>query len=92
MKNTTFLDLLGESIIIQSLITVAVLGAWLFLIVTRQPVPIELTNVLGLVIGFFFGGKYALAMKNASSQAAAASAAAVTIAAKTPPTGTEKPC
>jgi hypothetical protein len=77
----TFWDLLGESIIVQSIITIAVLGVWLYLIATQAFVPDVLTNIVGLVVGFFFGGKYALAMKNASTQAAVA----VTAAAQKPP-------
>lgn len=57
-----FVDLLRESVIVQGLLTLAVVGVWLFMIATVKPVPDTLTNIVGLVFGFFFGGKYALAM------------------------------
>jgi hypothetical protein len=57
-----FVDLLRESVIVQGLLTCAVVGVWLFMIATVKPVPDTLTNIVGLVFGFFFGGKYALAM------------------------------
>jgi Na+/H+ antiporter NhaC len=52
-----FLDALRESIITQAVITVAVVGVWLFLIATGQPIPPELSGILTLVIGFYFGSK-----------------------------------
>ena len=52
-----FLDALRESIITQALITVAVVGVWLYLIATGQQVPENLSGVLTLVIGFYFGSK-----------------------------------
>jgi xanthosine utilization system XapX-like protein len=52
-----FLDLLSKSIIMQSLLTVLVVGAWLFLILAGKPVPALLETVVGVIVGFFFGSK-----------------------------------
>lgn len=55
------LDLFKQSVIVQSILTLMVVGVWLFMIATMKPVPEVLTNVVGIVVGFFFGGKYAMA-------------------------------
>lgn len=52
-----FIDALRESIITQSVITVMVIGAWVFLVVRGLPVPSDLTQILMIVIGFYFGSK-----------------------------------
>ena len=57
-----FLELLRESVIVQGILTMAVVGVWLYMLASALPIPDALTNIVGLVFGFFFGGKYALAM------------------------------
>jgi hypothetical protein len=52
-----FLDLLARSVIMQSVLTILVVGAWLYMIVVGKPVPELLETVVGLVVGFFFGSK-----------------------------------
>lgn len=56
----TFWDLLQESVIVQALITLLIVGADVYLIVTGQPVPEFLANLTGIVVGFYFGSKLAL--------------------------------
>lgn len=56
----TFWDLLQESVIIQGLLTLMIVGADIYLIVTAQPVPEFLANLTGIVVGFYFGSKLAL--------------------------------
>ena len=51
------LDLLARSVIMQSVLTILVVGAWVYLIVVGKPVPELLETVVGLVVGFFFGSK-----------------------------------
>jgi hypothetical protein len=51
------LDLLARSVIMQSVLTILVVGAWLYMIVVGKPVPELLETVVGLVVGFFFGSK-----------------------------------
>jgi hypothetical protein len=57
-----FLDLLRESVILQGILTLSVCGVWLFLVASGKTVPDALTNIVGLVIGFYFGGKIQLAI------------------------------
>ena len=52
-----FYELLKESTISQALITVGVVGVWLYLVATGQTVPEELAAILTLVFGFYFGSK-----------------------------------
>jgi hypothetical protein len=57
-----FLELLKESVIIQGTLTLLVVGAWLYMIVTGQTVPETLNNTVGLCLGFYFGGKLSTAI------------------------------
>jgi hypothetical protein len=52
-----FLDLLAKSVIMQSVLTILVVGAWLFMVIDGKPVPALLETVVGVVVGFFFGSK-----------------------------------
>jgi len=52
-----FLDLVERSVIVQGLITLAVLLTWLWLIANQLQPPPALNNIVGLVIGFYFGAK-----------------------------------
>lgn len=52
-----FLDLLASSTIVQGLVTLMVLGAWLYMIVQQIPTPAILDTAVGLVLGFYFGAK-----------------------------------
>jgi hypothetical protein len=56
------LDLFKQSVIVQGILTLAVVGVWLYMLASGMAIPETLTNIVGLVFGFFFGGKYALAM------------------------------
>ena len=64
----TFVDLLRESTIMQGVITIMVLSVWLYMITIGASIPPALEHVCGLVIGFFFGGKYALAAMKAGER------------------------
>jgi len=52
-----FWQLLKESIIVQGLVTLALVGTFCYLVATGRPVPDSLQGLLGLVVGFFFGAK-----------------------------------
>jgi hypothetical protein len=54
---SNFWTALKESTIMQGLLTIGVVGVWLYLLVQARPVPPELNQIVGLVVGFFFGGK-----------------------------------
>lgn len=53
-----FLELLQSSVITQSVITIGVVGAWLYMTIAQIPIPISMENVVMIVVGFFFGSKY----------------------------------
>lgn len=59
-----FWKLMRESVIIQGLVTLALLGCTCYLWVTGTPVPQELLGFDGLVLGFFFGAKVQQATAN----------------------------
>jgi len=52
-----FWELLKESVILQGILAISFAGAVLYLAVTGQPIPEILSNVLALIIGFYFGSK-----------------------------------
>ena len=52
-----FLEYLRESVIVQAVITVAVIVTVCYLYATSQTVPSELLSILYVVIGFYFGSK-----------------------------------
>jgi hypothetical protein len=53
----TLYDLLLQSVLVQSLITLVLLGTICYMYLKGQAVPAELTQFLGLVLGFYFGSK-----------------------------------
>jgi len=57
----TLLDLFQQSVIMQGLLSLLVIGLWGYMVVTGQEVPSELSALVTLVVGFFFGSKLALA-------------------------------
>lgn len=57
----TLVDLFKSSTLMQGILSVAVVGAYIFLLVSGNPVPETLVVSVGLVLGFFFGSKLALA-------------------------------
>jgi uncharacterized membrane protein YfcA len=59
-----FLELLTKSVIMQSVLTILVVGAWLYLIVVGKPVPSLLETIVGVIIGFFFGSKITQNLNN----------------------------
>ena len=52
-----FWRLLKDSIIVQGLVTLALVGTFCYLVATGRPVPDSLQGLLGLALGFFFGAK-----------------------------------
>ncbi len=56
----TLRELFQQSVIMQGLLSLAVVGLWGYLLATGQEVPAELSAVVSLVIGFFFGSKLSL--------------------------------
>ncbi len=60
MNKQTFVDLFQQSVIMQGSLSLLVVGLWGYLLATGQEVPAELSAVVTLVIGFFFGSKLSL--------------------------------
>lgn len=52
-----FAELFEQSIITQSVITIAVVGAWVYIITQGQTPPEQLTQIVMIVVGFYFGSK-----------------------------------
>jgi hypothetical protein len=52
-----FWELLQESVIVQSSVTLVLIGTLCFMFATGKPVPDLLAQVTLLVIGFWFGSK-----------------------------------
>lgn len=52
-----FWNLFEKSIIVQSIITLMLMGSVTFMYVTRSDVPDNLVNMTLLVLGFWFGTK-----------------------------------
>lgn len=55
-----FWELVEQSIIFQGLLTLIIVGAWVYMLVTGKPVPNELHAAAGIVMGFFFGAKQSI--------------------------------
>lgn len=53
----TFWNLLERSIIVQSIVTLMLVTAVVFMYVTAKEVPSDLTSLMLLVLGFWFGAK-----------------------------------
>jgi len=54
---STFWTLLKESIIVQSIVTLALVLTIIILVLTEREVPDVMVNLTTLVIGFWFGTK-----------------------------------
>ncbi len=52
-----FWDLFEQSIIIQGIITLVVIGVIAYLYIVGRNVPQELWSLFGLIIGYYFGSK-----------------------------------
>jgi len=64
-----FWELLERSVIIQGIITVALIGTVIYLVSTGQEVPDLISSLTLLVVGFYFGSKVEnVATRNAISK------------------------
>ncbi len=52
-----FWDLFAESVIIQGVLTLAVVGTICYLVILGKPIPEIMVNLSGLIVGFWFGTK-----------------------------------
>ncbi len=60
----TLLDLFQQSVIMQGTLSLLVIGLWGYMVVTGQEIPAELSALVTLVVGFFFGSKLSLVRAN----------------------------
>ncbi len=51
------LDLIQQSVIVQGVLTLGVVALWCTMLFLGKPVPDSLNQIVGLVVGFYFGGK-----------------------------------
>ena len=51
------LDLIKSSAVTQGILSVLVVGGYIYMIVAGLPVPPAYEAIAALVVGFFFGGK-----------------------------------
>jgi len=65
-----FWQLMKESVIVQGILTIMVVGAWLIMLSRATPVPAGLELIVGTVVGFYFGGKSQLGIINGLNKAA----------------------
>lgn len=52
-----FWALLRESVLVQGLVTLVLVGTTCYMYASGKPVPESLLSLDGLVVGFFFGSK-----------------------------------
>jgi len=60
---TTFWDLFERSVIVQSLITLAVVGVLCWMVARANPVPDAFLGLTMTIVGYWFGSKEAVAMR-----------------------------
>lgn len=60
----TFWELVQQSVIVQSIITLVLIGTVAYLYVTGQEVPRDLMGLTVVVLGFWFGSKSQGAVNN----------------------------
>jgi len=63
---TKFWELLEESVIIQGLVTLGLVGAVIFLVVTEKAIPEALFGLSSLSLGYYFGSKGQLTGRQAA--------------------------
>ncbi len=54
------LDLIQQSVIVQGVLTLGVVALWCTMLFIGKAVPDSLNQIVGLVVGFYFGGKAVL--------------------------------
>lgn len=57
-----FWELLAESVIVQGVVTVSLVGACIYLALVNQPIPDLLSSATMLALGFYFGSKSQMAI------------------------------
>jgi biotin transporter BioY len=60
------LDLVAQSVIVQALVTLSLVGAVIYCTVAGRPVPDSLQSAMMLALGFYFGSKSQQIITNAA--------------------------
>ena len=60
-----FLQLLEDSVILQASLTLAIWGVVLYMAVTNQEIPQLVGAGAGVILGYYFGNKQAIAIQKA---------------------------
>lgn len=68
-----FWELFKESTIMQAVLSIMVVGAYIYLLIVGREIPTGFDLVVGVVIGFFFGGKLGVAQGKLAEKNRAAS-------------------
>ena len=63
-----FLDLLAQSVIVQGLVTLSLVGAVIYATVTGLVIPDSLQSAMMLALGFYFGSKSQQVITSASKR------------------------
>ena len=63
-----FIELLKESVITQGVLTVGLAGVYAYLLIIQAPIPQNLETILGVIVGFYFGGKVPIAATRIASE------------------------
>ena len=63
-----FWELFAESVIVQAFLSTLFAVTLCYMYIVQIPVPQELVALLGIIIGFFFGGKVQIAAIKASKK------------------------
>lgn len=64
-----FWDLFKQSVIMQASLSFLMVGTYCYLTIAGKPISPEFFTLLGLIVGFFFGGKMGLAQGKEAERA-----------------------
>lgn len=56
-----FWELMKESTIMQAILSLIIVGAYVYLLIVGRSIPTGFDLLVGTVVGFFFGGKLGVA-------------------------------
>lgn len=66
---TKFWELLEESVIVQSLVTLIVVCVVSYMVVAQQAMPAEMWTLTALILGYWFGSKGQVTSRKAAERA-----------------------
>ena len=72
-NSNQFWELFKQSVIMQALLSVMMCGTYCYLVIAGKPISQEFYLLLGVIVGFFFGGKMGMAQGQAAERAKATS-------------------